>query len=71
VIVRILIIAAVLLFLIFWVRALIDLFTHRRDLGVGAKVAWAIGMLVFPFLGLLVYTMLRPTDHTIAENARR
>ena len=70
-IVRILIIAAVLLFLILWVRAIIDLFTRRHDLGVGAKVAWTIGMLVFPFIGLLVYTMLRPTDHAIAQNARR
>jgi hypothetical protein len=32
---------------------------------------WAIAMLVFPFIGLLVYTMLRPTDHAIAQNARR
>jgi hypothetical protein len=71
VIVRILIIAAVLLFLIFWVRALIDLFTRRHDLSVGAKVVWAVAMLVFPFIGLLIYTMLRPTDHTIAQNARR
>lgn len=70
-IVRILIIAAVLLFLIFWVRALIDLFTRRYDLSVGAKVLWAILMLVFPFIGLLVYTMVRPTDHVIAQNARR
>lgn len=71
VIVRLLIIAAVLLFLILWVRALMDLFGRRPDLGGGAKVAWAIGMLVFPFLGLLVYTMLRPSDATIAQNARR
>jgi hypothetical protein len=26
---------------------------------------------VFPFIGLLVYTMLRPTDHAIAQNVRR
>ena len=70
-IVRILIIAAVLLFLILWVRAIIDLFTHRHDLSVGAKVVWAIAMLVFPFIGLLVYTMLRPSDATISQNARR
>ena len=70
-IVRILIIAAVLLFLILWVRAILDLFTRRPDMSGGVKVAWAIGMLVFPFIGLLVYTMLRPTDHAIAQNARR
>jgi Phospholipase_D-nuclease N-terminal len=71
VIVRILIIAAVVLFLIMWVRALMDLFGNRPDLGGGAKVAWAIGMLVFPFLGLLVYMMLRPSEATISQNARR
>ncbi len=70
-IVRLIILAAVVLFLILWVRALIDLFSNRPDLGGGAKVAWAIGMLVFPFIGLLVYTMLRPTDATISQNARR
>ena len=42
-IVRILIIAAVLLFLIFWVRALLDLFTHRHDLSVGAKILHSDG----------------------------
>jgi cytochrome c oxidase assembly factor CtaG len=58
--VRILILAAVVLFLVMWVRALWDLFTQRDDLSVGSKVLWALGMLVFPFIGLLVYTMLRP-----------
>jgi Phospholipase_D-nuclease N-terminal len=71
VIVRFLIVFAVLLFLIMWVRALMDLFGRRPDLSGGAKVAWAVGMLVFPFLGLLVYTMLRPAEATIAQNARR
>ena len=70
-IVRLLIIAAVVLFLFFWVRAMIDVWTRRPDMGGGAKVLWAIAMLVFPFIGLLVYTMLRPADSTIAQNARR
>ena len=70
-IVRILIIAAVVLFLIMWVRALMDLFGSRPDLGGGTKVAWAVAMLVFPFIGLLVYMMLRPSEATIAQNARR
>ena len=70
-IVRLLIIAAVVLFLFLWVRAVIDLFTRRPDLGVGSKALWTIGMLVFPFIGLLVYTMLRPSDATISQNARR
>ena len=70
-IVRLIVLAAVVLFLILWVRALLDLFSNRPDLTGGGKVAWAIGMLVFPFIGLLVYTMLRPSDATISQNARR
>jgi hypothetical protein len=58
--VRLLILAAVALFLVMWVRALIDLFSRRDDLSGGAKALWAVAMLVFPFIGLLVYTMMRP-----------
>ena len=68
--IRILIIAAVVLFLVLWVRAVIDVF-RRGDLSGGAKAAWAIIMLVIPFLGLLVYTLLRPADSQIAQRARR
>jgi hypothetical protein len=66
---RILIVAAVVLFLVLWVRAVLDLL-RRPDLSVAAKAAWAVGMLVLPFLGLLVYTMLRPADSQIAERRR-
>ena len=66
--VRILIIAAVILFLIMWVRAVIDVF-RRGDLGVGAKAAWAIIMLLIPFIGLLLYYMLRPSDAQIAQRS--
>ena len=66
---RILIIAAVVLFLVLWVRAVIDAF-RRADLSIGGKIAWAIGMLVVPFIGLLVYTMLRPSDSQIAKRRR-
>jgi Phospholipase_D-nuclease N-terminal len=66
---RILIIAAVVLFLFLWVRALIDLL-RRPDLSAGAKAGWAIGMLIVPFIGLLVYTMLRPDDSQIAQRRR-
>ncbi len=58
---RILILAAVFLFLILWVRAVIDVF-RRNDLSAGAKGAWAIIMLILPFVGLLIYTMLRPAN---------
>ena len=64
--VRILIIAAVILFLIMWVRAVMDVF-RRGDLSGGAKAAWAIIMLVFPFIGLLLYYVLRPSDAQIAS----
>ena len=66
---RIIIGAVVVLFLFLWVRAVVDAF-RRPDLSAGAKAAWAIGMLVFPFIGLLIYTMLRPADSQIAERRR-
>jgi hypothetical protein len=56
-------------FLMLWVRAVIDLF-RRPDLSGGGKAAWAIGMLVVPFIGLLVYTMLRPADSQLAQRRR-
>ena len=59
--VRILIFAAVALFLVLWVRAVIDVY-RRTDLSTSAKAAWAIIMLILPFVGLLIYTMLRPGD---------
>ena len=59
--IRIVLAGAVLLFLVMWVRAVVDV-VRRGDLSVLAKVTWAVAMLVFPFIGLLVYTMLRPAD---------
>lgn len=58
---RLLILAIVGIFIVFWVRALFDVF-KRADLSGGSKALWAVAMLVFPFVGLLVYTMLRPDD---------
>ena len=69
-VIRILLIAAVVLFLVMWARAVIDV-VRRRDLSLLAKAAWAVGMLVVPFIGLLVYTMFRPTDAQIAQRAHR
>jgi hypothetical protein len=57
----------IVFFLALWVRAVLDLFRRRPDLSGGSKAAWAIGMLVVPFIGLLVYTMLRPADSQIAQ----
>jgi hypothetical protein len=47
----------------------IDVF-RRRDLTPAAKSAWAIIMLLVPFIGLLVYVMLRPSD-AVAQRAPR
>ena len=66
---RLLIAAAVILFLVFWVRAVIDVF-KRPDLTRAAQAAWTIGMLVLPFVGLLVYTMLRPSDSQLRRKRR-
>jgi uncharacterized protein YqgC (DUF456 family) len=64
--VRILILAAVAIFLVAWVRAVIDV-VRRRDLTRAAKAAWAIIMLLVPFIGLLVYTLMRPSDAQVAR----
>jgi hypothetical protein len=63
---RILILIVVALFLVLWVRAVIDVF-RRTDLSTAAKAAWAIIMLLIPFIGLLVYTLLRPSDAQTAQ----
>jgi hypothetical protein len=69
VLVRILIVAVVVIFLAAWVRAVIDV-SRRRDLTRAAKFAWAIIMLLVPFLGLLLYELIRPSDTQIAQRAR-
>ena len=68
--VRILIGAAVVLFLVLWVRAVLDVW-RRGDLSTSAKAAWAIIMLILPFIGLLLYTMLRPGDALLSERSGR
>ena len=64
---RILVGAIIVLFLVMWVRAVIDVF-RRHDLRGAGKAAWAIAMLVIPVIGLLVYVLLRPSD---AQASRR
>ena len=68
---RLLIGAVVVLFLAMWVRAVLDVFLRRPDVSGVGKLAWAIGMLVVPFVGLLIYTMLRPADSQIASRRRK
>jgi hypothetical protein len=57
-----LIFAVVVLFLILWVRAVVDVWSRRPDLSGTAKAAWTLIMLILPFIGLLLYTMLRPSS---------
>jgi Phospholipase_D-nuclease N-terminal len=59
-VVRILIGIVLVLFLVLWVRAVIDVWGHRPDLSGSGKAAWTLIMLILPFIGLLLYTMLRP-----------
>ena len=66
---RIVLGAVIVVFLFLWVRAVLDVF-RRPDLSMGGKAAWAIGMLVVSFVGLLLYTMLRPADSQIARRRR-
>ena len=68
--VGILVAAVVVIFLVLWVRSAIDVF-RRGDLTRAAKAAWAIIMLVVPFIGLLMYTLLRPSDAEIARRSPR
>jgi len=56
---RILILAAVAIFLVFLVRAFIDV-VRRRDLPASSKAAWVLVLVLLPFIGLAIYTMLRP-----------
>ena len=58
---RILLGIVIVFFLILWVRAVIDVF-RRHDLTGGGKAGWTVFMLILPFIGLLVYTMLRPAN---------
>ena len=59
VLIRALILAAVAIYVVFWVRAMLDV-ARRPDLSGSAKEGWAIVMLLLPFAGLVLYTMLRP-----------
>ena len=67
---RILIIVAVAIFLVAWVRTVVDV-VRRPDLTVGAKLGWSVFMLVLPLIGILVYVMARPADSQIAQRSRR
>jgi hypothetical protein len=57
----------VALFLVFWVRAVFDVYRERPDLSSSAKAAWTIIMLIFPLVGILLYYMIRPSDERLAQ----
>jgi hypothetical protein len=70
VLVRALIIAIILLFLVMWARAVFDVL-RRGDLTPAGMAAWAIAMLILPLAGLLLYTLVRPSDAQIAQRSSR
>lgn len=45
--------------LMLWVFALVDLF-QRKDLSGWAKALWAVAIVLFPLIGLLIYFITRP-----------
>jgi hypothetical protein len=47
--------------LLLWVFTLIDLF-QRVDLSGAAKALWAIAIVLLPFIGMLVYFILRDSQ---------
>ena len=68
---RIILLVLIAFFLVLWVRAVLDVFQRRSDLSTGAKAIWVIAMLVFPFIGIFVYMLLRPGDSQIAQRSHR
>ena len=54
------IVAAMIIGLIvIWLLALVDVF-RRGDLTAGAKIVWALAILLLPIFGLLAYIVARP-----------
>lgn len=43
-----------------WAFAIVDVFC-RDDLGGGLKAVWVIAIILFPWLGILLYVILRPS----------
>jgi Phospholipase_D-nuclease N-terminal len=55
----ILILVFIIPVLLLWGYAIISL-VGRLDLGIGAKLAWLLGILLLPIIGSVLYFMLRP-----------
>src|SRR4026209_1501105 len=62
------------LFLIFvplamiWAFALLDIF-RRDDIGGGSKALWVATVIILPFVGTLIYLIVRPPGGTREERA--
>ena len=55
----ILLIVFIIPVVILWGYAIVSL-VGRRDLGIGAKLLWLVGILLLPIIGSVLYFMLRP-----------
>jgi len=44
-----------------WAYALIDI-VRRVDIRIGAKALWAVCVILLPFIGTLIYLLLRPAS---------
>jgi hypothetical protein len=55
----ILLIVFIIPVLILWGYAILSLI-GRRDLGIGGKLLWLLGILALPVIGSVLYFMLRP-----------
>ena len=59
-------------FMIIWIfiRIFADIF-HRNDLSGAMKVIWILVLFILPFLGALIYMLMRkPTDQDMTEMAQ-
>jgi hypothetical protein len=54
--------------LLVWAFALVDIF-RRDDIGGGLKALWVAAVIFVPFIGTLVYLIVRPTGVTPEERA--
>jgi hypothetical protein len=52
----------VIIWLLIWALTLFDLF--RRDWSILKKALWALGMLIFPVVGVIAYLAVRPPERS-------
>jgi Phospholipase_D-nuclease N-terminal len=50
-----------IVWMLIWATIVVDI-VRRRDLRASAKVLWALGVLVLPVIGAIVYLIARPAD---------